>query len=138
MQNKLAKGRILLISSVVFVYLIVVNAFIFPLVFPDGLAEKFINSRPDPLPLFHVLAFAATAVLLTLLVNKLSSASSSITSGLWGGVWLALLVAVPEHLHLYAMTQASAIEQTIPVVWTVVTWGIAGMIVAAILKKRRG
>jgi hypothetical protein len=58
-------------SIVVFIYLIIVNVFIFPAVFPGGLAEKFTNTRTESLPLFHALAFAATAAILTILLVAL-------------------------------------------------------------------
>ena len=119
-------------ALVVFVYLIIVNAFVFPVVFADGLAEKFLNARDESLPLFHLLAFAATAVLLTILVDKLGRGRQSLTAGLFAGGWLGLLVALPEHLHLYAMVDATALQQFIPVVWTVVTWSLAGLIVGLI------
>ncbi len=121
-----------LTAIVVLIYLIAVNAFIFPAVFPDGLAEKFANSRAENLPLFHLLAFAATAVLLTILVDKLGTGRHSTSQGLTAGIWLGLLVALPEHLHLYAMVDATALRQFIPVVWTVATWGLAGLIVGFI------
>lgn len=116
----------------VFFYLIIVNALVFPVVFADGLAEKFLNARDESLPLFHLLAFAATAVLLTILVDKLGKGGHSLTKGLIAGGWLGLLVALPEHLHLFAMVDATAMQQFIPVVWTVVTWSLAGLIVGLI------
>ena len=122
-------------AFVVFVYLIIVNAFVFPIVFADGLAEKFLNARDENLPLFHLLAFAATAVLLTILVDKLGRGRQSLTTGLVSGGWLGLLVALPEHLHLFAMVDATALRQFIPVVWTVVTWSLAGLIVGLIGEK---
>ena len=125
-------------SVAVFVYLIVINAIVFPAVFPDGLAEKFVNARSENLPLFHLLAFSATAVLLTILVDMLGGENQSATQGLVAGGLLGLLVALPEHLHLYAMTTATPVKQFVPVVWTVVTWGIAGLIVGALGKRSYG
>jgi hypothetical protein len=119
----------------VFLYLILVNAFIFPFFFPDGLAEKFINVRSENRPLFHLLAFLATAALLTIIVDRLVAKSRSATRGLNAGAWLGLLVALPEHLHLYAMVDATAVRQFIPVLWTVVTWGVAGAIVGLVGSK---
>ena len=116
----------------VFIYLIVVNAFLFPIVFADGLAEKFLNARPETLPLFHLLAFAATAVLLTVLVEKLAATRRPRIDGSISGILLGLLVALPEHLHLYAMIEATAVNQFIPVLWTISTWGLAGLIVGTI------
>lgn len=122
-------------ALIVFIYLMVVNALIFPVVFSDGLAEKFLNARVENLPLFHLLAFAATAVILTILVDKLGTGRHSMISGLIAGGWLGLLVALPEHLHLYAMVDATALRQFIPVGWTVITWSLAGLIVGSIGQK---
>lgn len=122
-------------TVVVFVYLVIVNAFIFPIIFPEGLAEKFINSRAEHLALFHLMAFATTAALLTILVAKLGHDSPSMSRGLTAGIWLGLLVALPEHLHLYAMVDATAVQQSIPVFWTAATWGLAGLIVGFIGAK---
>lgn len=124
--------RLTLSAFAVFVYLILVNALIFPVVFADGLAEKFLNSRDESLPVFHLLAFGATAVLLTILVDKLARDRHSVTAGLVAGGWLGLLVALPEHLHLFAMVDATAVQQFIPVLWTVLTWSLAGLIVQLI------
>ncbi len=138
LKNSMNAKWLAITTFVVFVYLIVVNAVIFPIVFPDGLAEKFLNARAENLPLFHLLAFAATAVILTILVDKLGRGGHSATRGLTAGGWLGLLVALPEHLHLFAMVEATAIQQFIPVVWTVVTWGLAGFIVGLISGKVAG
>jgi len=129
MRDSMSPKWFALTSVVVFVYLIVVNAFVFPFVFPDGLAEKFANARAENIPLFHLLAFATTAILLTALVSKISAARRSKFGGVIGGILLGLLVALPEHLHLYAMVEETAIKQFVPVVWIIFTWGLAGLIV---------
>lgn len=123
-------------TVLVFIYLIVINAFVFPFVFPDGLAEKFINMRADALPLYHVLAFAATAFLLTVLVGMLVARTGSKRDGLIAGALLGLLVALPEHLHLYAMIDVGVVKQFIPVVWIVITWGIAGVLASLFVDPR--
>ncbi len=117
------------VSLIIFIYLLAVNAFVFPLIFPDGLVEKFANARAEVRPLYHLLAFAVTAVLLTILVDRLTVSRRSKIDGLFAAIALGLLVSLPEHLHLYAMIDASAVEQFIPVVWITITWGIAGIIV---------
>lgn len=132
MKNSMNAKWLAISTLVVFVYLVVVNAFLFPIVFPDGLAEKFLNSRVENLPQFHLLAFAATSLILTILVDKLGRGRHSIATGLAAGGWLGLLVALPEHLHLFAMVDATAVRQIIPVVWTVVTWSLAGLLVGVI------
>ena len=52
--------RLLAATAAVFVFLLVVNALVFPILFPDGLAEKFVNARKSEQSLFHVLALPAT------------------------------------------------------------------------------
>lgn len=128
----------ILSALMTFVYLIVVNALVFPLVFPHGLAEKFANARQAEMPLYHLLAFAATAILLTLLVEKLATGPRPAGGGLLAGVLLGLLVALPEHLHLYAMVDSPAGRQFIPVGWIVATWGVAGWMIGAVRARVSG
>ena len=126
----------LMISSfIIFIYLIVVNSLLFPFVFPEGLAEKFSNMRPEQVPVFHLLAFVATAVLLTILVDKLNGNVRPIVNATISAALLGLLVALPEHLHLYAMVDATAVQQFMPVVWIIVSWGLAGTIIGAVRGK---
>lgn len=127
-----------LTALMTFVYLIAVNGLVFPLIFPDGLAEKFANARPVERPLYHLLAFAATAILLTLLVERLATGSRPVVGGLLAGVLLGLLVALPEHLHLYAMTEAPASRQFIPVAWIAATWGLAGWLIGTVRARVAG
>ena len=122
---------------VVFVYLVIINAFVFPMIFPDGPAEKFANAREDTLPLFHLLAFAATAILLTIVVDKLADYDRSIIDGTLAGCLLGLLVALPEHLHLHAMVEATPARQFVPVVWTMTTWAVAGLLIGMIRSRTR-
>lgn len=139
MRKPMSPLWISIAAFAVFIYLIIVNAFVFPIIFADGLAEKFTNARYENLPLFHLLAFAVTSLLLTILVDKLAPRQQPGIDGLFAGGLLGLLVALPEHLHLYAMTDATAVAQLIPVVWTLVTWSVAGMIVSIVrVRDRRG
>lgn len=137
MRNSMSPRWIAVTSFIVFVYLILVNAFLFPLVFPDGLAEKFTNARSQNLSLFHLLAFATTAILLTILVDKLVTGPGARSKGALAGILLGLFVALPEHLHLYAMLDVTAIRQFIPVLWIICTWGVAGFIVGFVRHQRQ-
>ncbi len=136
MRDSLSLPWLAITSFIVFVYLVIVNALLFPLVFPNGLAEKFTNTRSENIPLFHLLAFAATAVLLAVLVDRLVTGPGARSRGALAGILLGLLVALPEHLHLYAMLEVAAIEQFIPVLWIICTWGLAGFIVGFVRHQR--
>ena len=118
-----------LVTTLMFV---VLNGWLFPLVFPNGLAEKFANAREPQLMMFHVIAFLATGGFLSFIVAFSDTTGARDTLLL--GALLGLLVSLPEHLHLYAMTTAPMVDQFLPVVWTVVTWalvvGAAGWVVA--------
>ncbi len=127
-------GRLAAATAAVFVYLVLVNAVLFPIVFAEGLAEEFANPRQEPWNLFHLLAFAATAILLTWLVARMSRDRLSLREGAKAGALLGLLVSLPEHLHLYAMVDASALRQFVPVLWILATWGVAGLVVALVLR----
>ena len=125
-------GWILVFTLVTTVLLVVINAVLFPLVFPHGLAEKFVNAREPQLAAYHVAAFALTGGLLSTIVAFSDTTGARDTLML--GAILGLLVSLPARLHLYAMTTAPAAEQVLPVVWTVCSWalvvGAAGWIVA--------
>ncbi len=122
-------------SLMVFSFLILVNGVIFPSVFSDGLAEKFANARPAPLNGFHWAAFLGTAVFLTYLIKRLLGAEPGWRSGALAGTMLGAFVALPEHLHLYAMVEATAVRQFIPLLWTAATWGFAGSLAGSVLDR---
>ena len=125
-------GWILGSTVVTTAMLVLFNAFLFPLVFPGGLAETFMNAREPQLMAYRLLGFLCTGGLLSFIV-AFSDTTGARDTLMLGGM-LGLLVALPEHLHLYAMTTAPAGEQFLPVLWTVVTWalvvGAAGWVVA--------
>ena len=125
-------GWLLASTLVTTVMLVVLNAVLFPLVFPMGLAEKFVNAREPQLMAYHLVGFVATGGLLSLIVAFSDTTGAKDTLML--GAMLGFLVSLPEHLHLYAMTTAPATQQFLPVLWTVCTWslvvGAAGWVVA--------
>ena len=122
-------------SLMVFIYLIIVNALLFPWVFPDRLVEEFVNARAEGLTQFHMLGLAVTAFLLTVVVNKLIENRNKVSGGTIAGATLGLLVALPEHLHLYAIVDATFAKQFMPVLWTVLSWGVAGLLVGWLHSK---
>lgn len=119
---------------VVFIFLMLVNALIAPIIFPDGLVQRsFTNARPENLVAFHMIGLAATTILLTLFLELYSK--PDLVDGLVVGSLLALIVALPENLHTYAMVETTLMEQMFPVGWALVTWGLAGGTVGFIRSK---
>jgi LytS/YehU family sensor histidine kinase len=115
--------RIALAGLAASIALLILNAVLFPVIFPHGLAEQFTNARDHEPVAFHLLAFVATGLLIASVAAFLRV--STLMGGVILGALLGLLVSLPEHLHLYAMTTATAMRQFIPVPWTVATWSVA-------------
>ena len=116
-------------------YLILVNALVFPLIFPDGLAEKFSNERQTQLFQYHLIALVITSFMLSYLYSLFIKSETPWKDGLKFGALLGIFVSLPEHIHLYAMVDSSFIKQFIPVLWILITWGIAGVLVSLIYGK---
>lgn len=120
---------LLLATLTAFLYLIAVNATLFPLFFPDGPPEQYENLRPAPLFEYHLLALLITAFLLAFLYQILSQGGPWWREGLKTGVILALFVSVPMGLHTYAMIEQSFLVMMAPALWVTVIWGIAGIVI---------
>ncbi len=59
--------KLLLSTGAAFVFLVVINALLFPVFFPEGPPEVYSNKRPMPLVQYHLLAFLITAFLMSYL-----------------------------------------------------------------------
>ena len=59
--------RLIVATLCSFAFLLVVNAVLFPVFFPEGPPERYLESRPAPLLLYNVLAFLITAFLMAYL-----------------------------------------------------------------------
>lgn len=108
-----------------FLFLLVVNALLFPFVFPNGIPEHYQNARSSPLNQYHLLALFITALLMAYLYPIGYKGGAAWKEGLL----LAVFVSLPNLFHVYAMVNTSITGQLLPVVWTAVTWGLAGVVI---------
>ena len=120
---------LLLATLAAFIYLIVVNAALFPVFFPDGPPDRYENLRPAPLVQYHLLALLITAFLMAFLYQILFRGGPWWREGLKAGVVMALFVSVPMGLHAYAMINTSFLVMMAPALWVTVIWGIAGIVI---------
>lgn len=127
--------KLFLSSGTSFLYLVVMNAFLFPIFFPNGPPEMYGNRRPAPLFEYHLLAFFVTAFLMSYLYPLLYKGGRPWKEGLKIGIIMALFVSLPENLHVYAMTEVPFVAGLFPALWVTVIWGIAGIIIALIYGK---
>jgi len=126
---------VLAAAIVAFVMLLVVNAFVFPLVFSGGVPLPYADLRAEPLFGFNIAAFAVTALLLALICRQASATTASGASTLCA--LCGLLTALPTTLHTLSMVDIEPATQIAPVAWTVFTWGIAGSPVGLVLRRFR-
>jgi hypothetical protein len=124
--------KLLLATFGSFAFLLVVNAALYPVFFPDGPPEQYVGARPAPLLLYHLLAFLITAFLMSYLYPLLYRGGPSWKEGLRVGVIMALFVSLPENLHVYALTSVSFIKLLFPAVWVMVIWGLAGVVIGLV------
>ena len=127
--------KIIIATTVTVLYLIFVNGFIFPFIFPDGLVETFSNARQTQLFQYHLIALVVTAFFFSFFYPLVYKGRTPWKAGLKYGTLLGLFVALPEHLHLYAMIESSFVRQFIPVLWIFITWGLAGIIISFIFGR---
>ncbi len=129
--------KLLLSTGAAFVFLVVINALLFPVFFPEGPPEVYSNKRPMPLVQYHLLAFLITAFLMSYLYPLVYKGEPAWKEGLKVGILMALFVSLPENLHLYALTEMSFVAGLIPALWVVVIWGLAGIVIAFVYKSFR-
>jgi hypothetical protein len=106
------------------VVLLLLNMFVFRLVFPGGVASKFANARPTPLVALHLAAFIATAVLLTALCTVPRGPRSTLAAAGIGAM-AGLLAALPSALHTGALARLPVSGEVSAVLWTTITWALA-------------
>lgn len=128
--------KLLLATLGSFVFLVVVNAALFPVFFPDGPPEQYLAARPSPLIEYHLLALLITAFLMSYLYQLIYRGGSAWKEGLRVGVIMALFVSLPENLHVYALTNISFIKLLFPALWVTVIWGLAGIVVGLIYGRQ--
>jgi hypothetical protein len=117
-------ARFLSSTAASLVVLLLLNMFVFPLIFPGGVASKFANTRPTPLVALHLAAFLATAVLLTALGAVPRVAGSSLAAAGIGAL-AGLLAVLPSALHANAMATLPIAGEIAAILWTTTTWALA-------------
>jgi hypothetical protein len=115
-----------------FAFLVVVNAALFPIFFPNGPPERYLGARPSPLIGYHLLALLITAFLMSYLYPLIYRGGAAWKEGLRVGVLMALFVSLPENLHVYALTNTSFVKLLFPALWVTVIWGLAGVAIGYI------
>lgn len=124
-----------LAALVALVFLVVVNAVFFPIVFPEGTPEIYRYEREKPLSTFHLLAVLVTAALMAYIFPIGYRGGKPWAEGLRFGMLMGVLVSLPMNLHVYAMTKTAFAGLLTTVLWTVITWGIAGGLIGAVFGK---
>lgn len=128
--------KLLLATLGSFVFLLLINAALYPVFFPDGPPERYLGTRPAPLLGYHLLAFLITAFLMSYLYPLIYRGGRAWREGLRVGVIMALFVSLPENLHIYALTNVSFLRLLFPALWVIVIWGLAGMVIGLIYGGR--
>lgn len=128
--------RLFLATLGSFIFLIVVNGALFPILFPEGPPEQYVGARATPLFQYHLLALLITAFLMSYLYLLIYRGGAVWKEGLRVGVIMALFVSLPENLHVYALTNISFIKLLFPALWVTVIWGLAGVVIGLIYGRQ--
>ncbi len=123
----------LLASVAATVVLLLVNLFVFPLVFGSGMPVPYANLRAEPQLALHAVALLVTGGLLSAICGRgpAGIGPASVTGALCG-----LLASLPSGLHTLAMVDLAATAQIAPILWTTVTWGLAGSTAGAVYGRQ--
>jgi hypothetical protein len=114
------------------VFLVVINAVISPLVFPQGPPEVYRYQRDEPRVAFHLLAVLVTAVLMAYIFPIGYRGGKPWAEGLRFGMLMGVLASLPMNLRVYALTDTALPGLLSAVLWTVITWGISGGLIGAV------
>jgi hypothetical protein len=104
--------------------LLLLNMFVFPFIFPSGVASKFSNTRPQPLVALHFAAFITTALLLTALCVVTRGPGSTLAAAGIGAL-AGLLTSLPSAFHTNALSHQPLAGEVSAVLWTTITWALA-------------
>lgn len=115
------------------VVLLLVNLFVFPLVFGSGVPLPFTGLRSEPLYAVHGAALVLTAVLL---VAICANAAATPQKAMLSSAFAGLAASLPGALHTYAMVDLPLGSQIAPIAWTVFTWTMAGSTIGIVLFGR--
>ena len=117
------------------VFFIVVDTWISPLLFPDGTAGLYLMPRVHPPAAPGIAAVLITALLLSYIFPIGYKGGKHFAEGLRFGMLLGVLVSLPANLRLYAAAEVRFDSLLTIILWTIITWGIAGAIIASIYGK---
>lgn len=127
--------RLLLAAAVAFVFLALANAVFLPLFLPAGILELFRETRPESLVSLHFAAFLVTSLLIAYVFPTGYKGGKRWVEGLRCGMLLGALGSLPVNFHVFASVRAPGSDLVTVVLWTIITWGIAGALVATAYGK---
>jgi hypothetical protein len=130
--------RFLFAAIGAFVFFVVVNAVFSSVLFPEGPYRHYRNLRPEPLAVFGIVAALITALLMAYIFPMGYKGGKLTAEGLRFGMLLGVLVSLPANLQLYGAAVVPFDGLLTVILWTIITWGIAGAIIAAIYGKTLG
>jgi hypothetical protein len=116
--------------------LITLNAVLWHLVFPGELLENYVYPRPSPMLGYELAAIIVTALLLVTVYAVCAPAARGWPAAALGGL-LGLLASAPAQLLVFAVVESDPRRDVIHVLWTVLSWAIAGSAIGWFLNRRR-
>ncbi len=116
-------------------FLLVVNVVLYPIVFPSGPTEIYRYERTDPLALYHVLALLAVSILLAYVFPLGYRGRTPWAEGLRFGMLMGVFVRLPWSLQVYSVSDTEFSGLLTALLWTVITYGIAGALIGAAYGK---
>lgn len=128
-------GRFTLAALAAMAFLLVVNVVLHPIVFPEGTLGLYRYERANPLALYHVLSMLATSILLAFIFPIGYRGRIPWAEGMRFGMLMGVLVKLPWSLDVYAASDFQFSLLLTAVLWTVITYGIAGGLVGAAYGK---
>jgi hypothetical protein len=128
-------ARFSLAALAALAFLLVVNVVFFPFVFPDGSPDHFRFMRAEPIAAYNFLAMLIASVLLAYVFPIGYRGRTPWAEGLRFGMLMGGLTTLPMSLHVYATAEVNFTGLLTTVLWTVITWGVAGGIIGAIYGK---
>lgn len=112
----------------------VFDAFLMPDFLRSLAGSSYAPLREKGLDQYHLVAMLAHALLFVWLYGLVSRAGGSWRLGLIYGILASLLISLPNALHVYAMVDAPAMNVVWPIIWTVSTNAVGGVVVALIVE----